>query len=158
MSGTTSSAGAAPETGAPGTSDLTRAERLELRAALNVEDVERALTRICAEWSGLEPEREIFRHEWPLRQECAYLFKVESELEEPSPDHRRFVGTFAGRGADRSALMNAVSGVCGRLPARWIGVEVGGVAITVEKLELYREGSSPVAEPAGAASFRSRRS
>ena len=121
----------------PGTSELTRAERLARRAALTPEDAERALTLLCAELSGLEPERELFRHEWPLRQESAYLVRIESEREDPSPDHRSFTGLFAGRSADRSALMRAVSGVCGRVPARQLGVAVDGAAFAVEKLELH---------------------
>ena len=133
-----SAGGAAALTrGFPGVDNAPRAERLARRAALKPRDVERAVLLICAELTGLVPDRELFAHEWPLRLETAYMFKLESESSEASPDGRVFGGFFAGRSRDRDAVLAALSALRGGLPVVWTTVASGGLdaAVTVAKLE-----------------------
>ena len=126
--------------GFPGVDGSTRATRLSRRAALKVEDAERAVMLICAELTALRPERELFSPVWPLRQENAYRFRLKYEEVEASPEFRTFFGTFAGRSRDRDAVLNKLSALRSALPLCWTTVSGGGVSAPVTLATLAADG------------------
>lgn len=143
MSDVISNAGEdAPEVrrGFPGTNNSTRATRLSRRAALKVEDAERAVMLICAELTALRPDRELYSPVWPLRQESAYRFRLKYEEVEASPDFRTFFGTFAGRSRDRDAVLLKLSALRSALPLSWTTVSFGGLSAPVTLATLAANG------------------
>lgn len=126
--------------GFPGIDASTRPTRLLRRAALRVDDVERAVALICADLTGLRPDRELFSPVWPLRQENAYRFRLKYESGETSPDFRTFVGTFAGRSRDRGAVLGVLSALRGALPLCWTTVSSGGLFAPVVLAKLAADG------------------
>lgn len=128
--------------GFPGVDDALRAERLANRAAFPAADAELAAMLICAELAGLAPGRELFAREWPLRQETAYLFRLEHEADDPSPDVRVFSGSFAGRSRDRGAVLAAASALRGALPLFWTTVSAAGLTAPVTVAKLAPEGKT----------------
>ncbi len=128
--------------GIPGTDDSPSSERLRRKAALNIPDVERAAALLCAELAGLELDRELFRREWPLRQETAYLFRLDAELDDSSQDYRSFSGTFAGRAPERDTLLSLVSTLRNKLPPLWVTVGSRRIAAPITLAEVAPGGES----------------
>ena len=125
-------------TGFPGaeTETLTRADRLARRAALDMEDAERALTRIVAHLSGLTVDEVLYRGDPPAEQSDAAWVRVTGEAAEPSPDFRSFTALFAGRELVPGAVSAGFRRVLGELPLHWVTVTGGALASPVTAAEL----------------------
>ena len=128
--------------GFPGAGEtaLTRAERLERRAALNPADAERALTHILAHLSGLGVDETLFRHDFPAERLDAASVRLTGEAADASPDHRSFTALFTGREITRGAVMTGALAALGKLPLCWVTVTGGGLsaAVTAAELKLLR--------------------
>lgn len=122
--------------GFPGTAELTRAERLALRAALAAGDVEEALTRLLAERSGLTTDEELYRGEYPADRLNAASVSVTGELADASPDFRSFAVRLSGREAERGTVIPALYRALGSLPGYWLTFTGDGLSATVTVAEL----------------------
>ena len=128
--------------GFPGaqTETLTRAQRLERRAALDAGDVERALVGIIAESSGLETDAALFRHDHPTDILDAALVRLTGETADASPDHRSFKALFSGRETTPGAILPGALKLLGTLPLKWLTAAGGalGAPVVVAEVKLLR--------------------
>lgn len=126
--------------GIPAAAELTRAERLARRAALNGVDAERALTYLIARLSGLAVDETLFRREFPAEQLAAASVKLTGETADPSPEFRGFTALLSGREAARGEVAAGVLFALGKLPCAWLTVAGGslGAAVTMAELKLLR--------------------
>ena len=117
--------------GFPGTAALTRDERMELRAALTEDDVEKALSWLLAARCGLTMYETLYCGEWPADQLNAASVKVTGELTDVSPDFRSFAVRLTGREAERGTIVPALSRVLGSLPGYWLTLTGGDLSASV---------------------------
>lgn len=126
--------------GFPGVGELSRAERLALRAELDMDEAELALTLLVAGLGALEPNRIVYPREWPAEQLAAAYVRLTGEIADPSPDFRSLSGVFAGRettpvNGSRTVLPGLFR-VMGQLPKTWTTVTGGGLSAPVIVAEL----------------------
>ena len=138
--------------GFPGTASGGRSTRLVRRGELERDDVERALTGILSEWSGLTEDALLYRGSWPAEQLDAAIVEITGELAEESPDFRSFSVRLTGRELTPGAVLPALFRALGKLPAAWITVTGGtlSTAVTVAEAAL----ASPAKTDAAVASGR----
>ena len=117
--------------GFPGTASGGRSARLVRRGELERDDVERALTGVLSEWSGLAEDVLLYRGSWPAEQLDAAAVEVTGELAEESPDFRSFSVRLTGREVTRGAVLPALFRALGKLPAAWITVTGGNLSAAV---------------------------
>ena len=130
--------------GFPGVGGLSRAERLACRAELDLDETELALTLLFSILGELEPNRVLYRREWPAEQTDAAYVRLTGETDDPSPDFRNLSGVFAGRetvpvNAPRTVLPGLFRAM-GQLPIAWTTVTGGGLSgpVIVAELKLAK--------------------
>ena len=148
--------------GFPGTGELSRAERLACRADLDMDEAELALTLLFSILGELEPNRIVYRREWPAEQSSAAYVRLTGEADEASTDFRNLSGVFAGRetvpvNASRTVLPGLFRAM-GQLPIAWTTVSGGGLSqpVIVAELKLAKpaEIASSVANGRRTVNFR----
>lgn len=129
--------------GIPAAAELTRAERLTRRAALNLEDAERALTCLIAHLSGLAADETLFRREFPAERLDAASVLLAGETADPSPEFRSFTARLSVREVARGEVAAGVLAALGKLPCTWLTVAGGRLAapVTIAELKLLRPAS-----------------
>jgi len=130
---------------------LDRERRLERRAALTPEDVERALTGVIADLSGLAVNEVLFRHRHPAESPDAAQVHLKEEIADASPDHRSFIVLFSGREVTAGTVLPRALNALGGLPVRWLTAEGGGLTdpVTVAELKLAEPAKFGVAFAGG---------
>lgn len=108
--------------GFPGSSNASASERLANRRLLTVEAAERAGFLLCAAFTGLKADEEIFQGNWGLHKGDVWAFRIEGEKSDSSPDFRSFKCSFTGRTTDRTGGLRILSSLYSRLPAEWATV------------------------------------
>ena len=126
--------------GIPAAAELTRAERLTRRAALNEVDAERALTCLVARLSGLTVDETLYRHEFPAERLDAASVRLTGESADASPDFRSFTARLSGREVTPGEITAGVLAALGKLPVFWLTVGGGALAapVTAAELKLLR--------------------
>ena len=122
--------------GLPAAAELTRAARLARRAALNLEDAERALTYLIAHLSGLAVDETLFRREFPAELLDAASVRLTGETTDPSPNFRSFTALLSAREVARGEVTAGVLAALGKLPCGWLTVAGGRLAAPVTMAEL----------------------
>ena len=119
--------------GYPGTAGLTPAARRALRRTLDPEDVERAVTLLCAEAAGLTLDREIFRRAAPVGLRSVFAVALTGEDVSPNGENYRvFAFRVTGRDENAARLHQRFAQIRAGLPAEeFVSVSSSRIARTV---------------------------